>query len=163
MTTRGIWGSNEGHMSVVKTALQLVGSILVVGSGWMAIQGFRGIPEKATAPTPVANDPAQCGVLLADDTSGRAYEEEIQRQFPSSRYFRFPAEDRSLLQRAEIESVHANGGGPEGMRASDRWHCIALELERRGWCWGGGVIAAHDRWLRCSEMPNDPRLPRELP
>jgi hypothetical protein len=93
-------------------------------------------------------------------------EEWAREYFDISRYAEFPPDDRPLLQRADVENSRCRGGlgdDPETYRACNRRHCVMLELEARGWCWGGGDSGATDHWVRCSEIPEDPPLERELP
>ena len=138
---------------------------LLFAAGLIAVPGCSDrLSETSIARRTVA-DPPECRALLADDVSGRDFEEEIQRDHPPSLYLQFPVQDRELLRRSRIEAVHCRGGSsPETFRACNRNHCIMLELERRGWCWGGaGPSQTHDRWMRCSELPGDPPLNSRLP
>jgi len=150
-------------MVVSKFALQLFFAALFAGSSWMAVQGYRSLPAGAAAPVETPGDPPECRVLLADDVSARDYEDEIRRDHPPSRYVQFPAAVRPLLRRADIERIQCDGRLPANRRACNRWTCIALELERRGWCWGGGESSSEDRWIRCAQIPEDPPLSRRLP
>ena len=75
--------------------------------------------------------------------------------FPLSRYQDFPRSVRGLLQRADVEdSVCRDRGNEETMNACNRLHYMLVELERRGWCWGGSDIGADMRWVRCSAEPS---------
>jgi hypothetical protein len=82
------------------------------------------------------------------------------RLFPSEKYRKFPGAIRSLLQRQEYEQdVCRSSSGENGERqvavmiACNRAERALFLLEVRGWCWGGGAIAAEDMWLPCARLP----------
>jgi hypothetical protein len=137
-----------------------------VGAALVALQGCSENSDPMSAARTTASIPPQCPDLLASGRAVFPLDEEERRYFALSNYLRFPSEDRSLLQRADVENARCRGGlgnVPETFRACNRRHCVMLELERRGWCWGGGDSGATDDWVRCSEIPDDPPLEPELP
>ena len=79
-------------------------------------------------------------------------EEELRRMFPLSRYARFPSAIRPLIRRADMGRMAcANTFHPEQYRACNLHHRQRVELERRGWCYGGATVVAHYHWLRCRD------------
>ena len=132
-------------------------------AAWILIlQGCGyGSPNTRLVPQGASAIP-ECRAVIADGRLVRPPTEEEIRYFPLSRYARFPSGDRALLRRAEMENDECRGrmgNDSSTLRACNRGYCVALELERRGICWGGGEIAAEDRWLPCSEADSPPLTP----
>ena len=100
---------------------------------------------------------ADYALVTPDERAAALREFEVRRKalrrdyFPISRYREFPRSVRHLLQRADIENaVCRDRGNEETMNACNRRHYMHVELERRGWCWGGSEIGADRHWVRCS-------------
>jgi len=89
--------------------------------------------------------------------------------FPQESYRKYPAQVRELIRRNEMEDGRCSGpedAYQEKYRACNRRHRLLLELERRGWCWGGKTgIGVDNRWLPCSEDPyyRNHHVSNELP
>ena len=139
--------------------------VTLLAAGLMGAQGCSEGLSETTHARPAVVDPPACRTVVANGMLAIAPNEEELRYFPVSRYHEFPVEVRPFIQRADIENDHCRGPGdnPETLRACNRRHCAMLELERRGWCRGGGATSAEDRWLPCSQIPGDPPMERELP
>jgi hypothetical protein len=76
------------------------------------------------------------------------------KYYPLSRYKAFPTDIRPLLQRAEMENDRCRGNSgdkPETLEACNRRYFVLLELEKRGWCWGGSQYSYKEHWLKCSQ------------
>lgn len=161
-------------MTAIRTPFRSMLVVPMLGAALMALQACdaQSAPDPAPAqsvqenPAPAASIPAECPTLLASGRPVFPLEKWEQEYFDISRYADFPPDDRPLLQRANVESSRCrgeSGNDPETLRACNRRHCVMLELEARGWCWGGGDSGATDHWVRCSEIPEDPPMERELP
>lgn len=81
---------------------------------------------------------------------------EMEKYFPLKKYKEFPLNLRPIFQREDYERDNCRGDlGPNGQRYSSAMRsCKIAErvsdaLQAYGWCWGGGRIAADDRWSRC--------------
>jgi hypothetical protein len=143
-------------MDVSRIMLQLFWSALFLGSGWMAVQSYRGLPTMAPAMAQAAwRDPPECRAMWGSGTLDAAPTAEELSWYPSSRYSHLLADVGLLARRADIEHAGCRGRGddPETYRACNRRDCLGSELERRGWCLDGGESRASDRWMRCSDVP----------
>ena len=76
--------------------------------------------------------------------------------YPMSRYQRYPNSIQCLLQEDAMASDECEGlppSDPARYRACNRQYLVSVELERKGWCWGGGDVESNKRWLRCTDDP----------
>lgn len=81
---------------------------------------------------------------------------EDLRAYPPTKYTKYPRNVRSPIRSADMENDHCRGGtgnDPETYRACNRRDKIMVELEKKGWCWGGSNVGYLKHWLRCSDDP----------
>jgi hypothetical protein len=75
-----------------------------------------------------------------------------QRYFPLERYQNYPESIRPILQAYFVANDQCRGiPGIEQMRACNRRQRVHVELDRRGWCWGGATIEAEMHWVPCAQ------------
>lgn len=69
-----------------------------------------------------------------------------------TRFGDYPAAIRRLLQRWWVEHEICRGAlGSASLRACNRRQRVHVELDRRGWCWGGATIEAEMDWVPCAQ------------
>ena len=106
------------------------------------------------------------GNQAAAEQGSRSAEADLQ-YYPIEDYQKYPSQIRELLRRHAMENGRCRGNDPdvnEKLRACNRRHRLLLDLERHGWCLGGGRFAAEDHWLPCSKDPNrNGPVSREMP
>lgn len=74
--------------------------------------------------------------------------------YPLSKYRKYPEEVQSLIRRADIENGRCRGiFDNETLRACNRRELIMIELEKKGWCWGGADVGYLEHWLKCADDP----------
>jgi hypothetical protein len=109
--------------------------VALVGCGAPANPGSEHDVGRGPVNTALAAPPPQAEAASATASPNP----DMDRYFPLSRYRGFPAEARSLLQRADFESDHCRGStprDPDVYRACNRAWEAMVALERLGWCWG---------------------------
>lgn len=80
------------------------------------------------------------------------------RYYPLAKYRKYPETVRSLIRRADMEDDRCRGiFDNETLRACNRREWIMVELENKGWCWGGADVGYLEHWLKCADDPYRPR------